>query len=118
MHRRSLSEAGKDDEMYAAIREQKNKIRPVGTTLNIMGIAIVIAAFFYQHRFNAGGAGEVNPGAASSGPFTLFHGYMLLSLLWLITFTGLMIHINTWVGVIPSTSWAELTETSLATNAL
>ena len=101
LHCRSSSDEEKDEEMYAAISEQKKKIRPVGTTLNIMGIAIVITAFFYQYRYNSStGVQEANNESfpfGNMGPFTLFHGYMLLSLLWLITFTGMMIHINTWV---------------------
>ncbi|KAF8602710.1 hypothetical protein BDV93DRAFT_185927 [Ceratobasidium sp. AG-I] len=101
LHCRSSSDEEKDEEMYAAIGEQKKKIRPVGTTLNIMGIAIVFTAFFYQYRYNSStGVQETNDGSlpfGNMGPFTLFHGYMLLSLLWLITFTGMMIHINAWV---------------------
>ncbi|CAE6434414.1 unnamed protein product [Rhizoctonia solani] len=87
-----------EDEMYKNIRSHKKTVRPVSTTLNLMGIAMVGAAFIYQS--NPVQRRVALKQASSTGPqgsFTLFHAYTLLSLLWLITLTGMMIHVQTWV---------------------
>jgi hypothetical protein len=89
----------RDDEMYNNIRNHKRSVRPVSTTLNLTGIAMVAAALILQFRpiqqhVEAKAADHPNN---AQGPFTLFHAYTLLSLLWLITLTGLMIHVHTWV---------------------
>ncbi|CAE6434677.1 unnamed protein product [Rhizoctonia solani] len=89
-----------DDETYTNIRSHKKTIRPVSTTLNLMGVAMVGAAFIYQSNTiqeQAAAKIEQNPSMNPQGPFTLFHAYTLLSLLWLITLVGMMIHVQTWV---------------------
>ncbi|KAG9092536.1 hypothetical protein FRC07_011637, partial [Ceratobasidium sp. 392] len=91
-----------DDEMYENIREHKRSVRPVSTTLNLTGIAMVGAAFILQSQpiQQKAEAQESDPNSdpsSAQGPFTLFHAYTLLSLLWLITLTGLMIHVHTWI---------------------
>ncbi|KAH7340137.1 hypothetical protein B0J17DRAFT_307188 [Rhizoctonia solani] len=89
-----------EDEIYNNIRAHKKAVRPVSTTLNLMGVAMVGAAFIYQSKSiqeraakTVGQIPSINP----QGPFTLFHAYTLLSLLWLITLVGMMIHVQTWV---------------------
>jgi hypothetical protein len=87
-----------DDEMYNNIRSHKKSMRPVSTTLNLTGVAMVCAAFVHQSDMvqqRASEASTPNP----QGPFTLFHAYTLLSLLWLITLVGMMIHVQTWVCI-------------------
>ncbi|KAJ1310532.1 hypothetical protein OPQ81_007262 [Rhizoctonia solani] len=39
-----------EDEMYKNIRSHKKTIRPVSTTLNLMGVAMVGTAFIYQSK--------------------------------------------------------------------
>lgn len=88
-----------DDEMYESIRSHKKHVRPVSTTLNLTGVAMVCAAAVLQSRTvqEQQVQAEENNSNNSQGPFTLFHAYTLLSLLWLITLTGMMIHVHTWV---------------------
>ncbi|KAG8746136.1 hypothetical protein FRC10_006002 [Ceratobasidium sp. 414] len=93
-------ERRRDDEMYENIRKHKRSVRPVSTTLNLTGIAMAGAAFILQsHPIQQRvQAQENDPNSSNAqGPFTLFHAYTLLSLLWLITLTGLMIHVHTWI---------------------
>ncbi|CAE6444107.1 unnamed protein product [Rhizoctonia solani] len=89
-----------EDDMYKNIRAHKKTVRPVSTTLNLMGVAMVGAAFIYQSNTvqeRAIKAAGLDPSKSAQGPFTLFHAYTLLSLLWLITLVGMMIHVQTWV---------------------
>ncbi|CAE7144855.1 unnamed protein product [Rhizoctonia solani] len=89
-----------EDDMYKNIRSHKRTVRPVSTTLNLMGVAMVGAAFIYQTKpvqERAAQATGQNSLTNPKGSFTLFHAYTLLSLLWLITLVGVMIHIQTWV---------------------
>ncbi|KAG8769111.1 hypothetical protein FRC12_005165 [Ceratobasidium sp. 428] len=95
-------EKRRDDEMYENIRKHKRSVRPVGTTLNLTGIAMVGAAFILQsqpiqQKVETEAANPNSDPSNAQGPFTLFHAYTLLSLLWLITLTGLMIHVHTWI---------------------
>ncbi|QRV86793.1 hypothetical protein RhiJN_14811 [Ceratobasidium sp. AG-Ba] len=95
-------EKKRDDEMYENIRHHKRSVRPVATTLNLTGIAMVGAAFILQSQPIQSKVEEQQNDPQSTrdnsqGPFTLFHAYTLLSLLWLITLTGLMVHVHTWV---------------------
>ncbi|KAG9122463.1 hypothetical protein FRC07_001132 [Ceratobasidium sp. 392] len=91
-----------DDEMYENIRKHKRSVRPVSTTLNLTGVAMVGAAFILQSRSiqQKAEAQANDPDSdlgSAQGSFTLFHAYTLLSLLWLITLTGLIIHVHTWI---------------------
>ncbi|KAF8710899.1 hypothetical protein RHS03_02531, partial [Rhizoctonia solani] len=89
-----------DDEMYRNIRSHKKIVRPVSTTLNLMGVAMVGAAFIYQSntvQSRVAPKMQQTSGSSKGGSFTLFHAYTLLSLLWLITLVGMMIHVQTWV---------------------
>ncbi|CAE6434404.1 unnamed protein product [Rhizoctonia solani] len=51
-------------------------------TSTLTGIALIIAALFHQHYFHT---------------FTLFHAYIVLLLLWVITLTGMWFAIHAWV---------------------
>lgn len=85
--------------MYESIRSHKKSMRPVSTTLNLTGVAMVCAAFAIQTSMvqERAAAKEQEGSSDAQGPFTLFHAYTLLSLLWLITLVGMMIHVQTWV---------------------
>lgn len=89
----------RDDDMYESIRSHKKSMRPVSTTLNLTGAALVCAAFVNQSNMvrERAAAKEEEGSTDTQGPFTLFHAYTLLSLLWLIALVGMMIHVQTWV---------------------
>jgi uncharacterized membrane protein len=52
-------------------------------TSTLTGIALIIAALFHQHYFRT---------------LTLFHAYIVLLLLWVITLTGMWFVIHAWVS--------------------
>ncbi|CAE6411515.1 unnamed protein product [Rhizoctonia solani] len=53
-------------------------------TSTLTGVALIIAALFHQHYFHT---------------LTLFHAYIVLLLLWVITLTGMWFVIHAWVSV-------------------
>ncbi|KAG8795429.1 hypothetical protein FRC12_014592 [Ceratobasidium sp. 428] len=89
--------------IHKRIRKHKRSFRPIATTLNLTGIVMVGAAFIIlqSHKNKNQIEAQANNSGLSSdntqGPFTLFHAYTLLSLLWLIALAGFMIHVHTWV---------------------
>lgn len=82
-------------DMYKSIESHKRSIRSTSAALNLTGIAMVCTAFVHHPH---AAQKEVTVGEGNQDPFTLFHAYTLLSLLWLITLVGMMIHVHTWVG--------------------
>ncbi|KDN40657.1 hypothetical protein RSAG8_07986, partial [Rhizoctonia solani AG-8 WAC10335] len=59
-----------------------NEVNEAVATSTLTGMALIIAALVHQHLFHS---------------LTLFHAYMVLCLLWVVTLTGMWFVIHAWV---------------------
>ena len=60
-------------------------------TSTLTGVALIVAALFHQHYFHS---------------LTLFHAYIVLLLLWIITLTGMWFVIHAWASNSTITSFS------------
>jgi hypothetical protein len=59
-------------------------------TSTLTGVALIIAALLHQHFFHS---------------LTLFHAYIVLLLLWVVTLTGMWFVIHAWVSTSGQNHW-------------
>ncbi|CAE6463113.1 unnamed protein product [Rhizoctonia solani] len=80
---RRLLETEDDQYKYTEkVVKHINEVNEAVATSTLTGMALIIAALVHQHLFHS---------------LTLFHAYMVLCLLWVVTLTGMWFVIHAWV---------------------
>ncbi|CAE6441443.1 unnamed protein product [Rhizoctonia solani] len=80
--RRYIQEPEEEDAYLERVVKHIKDVDFAVATSTLTGVALIIAALFHQHYFHS---------------LTLFHAYIVLLLLWIITLTGMWFVIHAWV---------------------